>query len=56
MEIASRCGARVVNVSVRGYGAALYGAIMATRKNARHCGAEFGREVSILNPEINKRN
>jgi len=30
-EIASRCGARVVNVSVRGYGAALYGAIMATQ-------------------------
>ena len=30
-EIASRCRARVVNVSVRGYGAALYGAIMATQ-------------------------
>src|SRR5215831_2528135 len=28
-EIARRCGARVVNVSIPGYGAALYGAIMS---------------------------
>jgi glycosyltransferase involved in cell wall biosynthesis len=34
-EIATRCGARVVNVSVRGYGAALYGAIMSAQ--GRYC-------------------
>jgi glycosyltransferase involved in cell wall biosynthesis len=31
IEIARRCGARVVNVPIRGYGAALYGAINASR-------------------------
>ncbi len=31
IEIAHRCGARVVHVPIRGYGAALYGAIAATR-------------------------
>jgi glycosyltransferase involved in cell wall biosynthesis len=31
IEIARRCGARVVNVPIRGYGAALYGAIVASR-------------------------
>ena len=30
-ELARRCGARVVDVPVRGYGAALYGAILACR-------------------------
>src|SRR6478736_4942082 len=30
-EIARKCGARVVNVSVRGYGAALYSAIMSAK-------------------------
>jgi len=31
IEIARRCGARVVNIPIRGYGAALYGAIVASR-------------------------
>jgi glycosyltransferase involved in cell wall biosynthesis len=31
VEIARRCGARVVNIPIRGYGAALYGAIVASR-------------------------
>ena len=37
IEIARRCGARVVNIPIRGYGAALYGAIVASRgKILRH--------------------
>ena len=31
IEIARRCGARVVNIPIRGYGAALYGAVVASR-------------------------
>jgi glycosyltransferase involved in cell wall biosynthesis len=31
IEIARRCGARVVNIPIRGYGAALYGAIVGAR-------------------------
>jgi glycosyltransferase involved in cell wall biosynthesis len=31
IEIARRCGARVINIPIRGYGAALYGAIVASR-------------------------
>ena len=30
IEIARRCGARVVNIPIRGYGAALYGAVVAS--------------------------
>ena len=30
-EIARKCGARIVHVPIRGYGAALYGAVMAAR-------------------------
>jgi glycosyltransferase involved in cell wall biosynthesis len=35
IEIARRCGARVVNVPIRGYGAALYGAVSSAR--GRYC-------------------
>ena len=31
IEIARRCGARVIKIPIRGYGAALYGAIVASR-------------------------
>jgi glycosyltransferase involved in cell wall biosynthesis len=31
IEIARRCGARVINIPIRGYGAALYGAIAGSR-------------------------
>ena len=31
IEIARRCGARVINIPIRGYGAALYGAIVGSR-------------------------
>jgi glycosyltransferase involved in cell wall biosynthesis len=31
IEIGRRCGARVVNIPIRGYGAALYGAVAASR-------------------------
>ena len=30
-EIARKCGAQIVHVPIRGYGAALYGAVMAAR-------------------------
>ena len=30
-RVARRCGARVVNIPIRGYGAALYGAVVASR-------------------------
>jgi glycosyltransferase involved in cell wall biosynthesis len=31
IEIARRCGARVINIPIRGYGAALYGAVSSAR-------------------------
>ena len=31
IEIARRCGARVINIPIRGYGAALYGAVVGSR-------------------------
>ena len=31
IAIARRCGARVINIPIKGYGAALYGAIVASR-------------------------
>ncbi len=35
IEIARRCGARVVNIPIRGYGAALYGAVSSA--NGKYC-------------------
>ena len=35
IEIARRCGARVVNIPIRGYGAALYGAVVAS--HGKYC-------------------
>jgi glycosyltransferase involved in cell wall biosynthesis len=35
-EIAKRCGARVIAIPLRGYGAALYGATQAARQVLHH--------------------